>query len=97
MDEIHLAVDALHAVFPPPAGPGSAGPQQVQEVLREPVRPWAGREYVNARARARGRTGRGIAPGGHQVLVALPGIDGVRRATDLADGLSGLVRAVATT
>jgi S-DNA-T family DNA segregation ATPase FtsK/SpoIIIE len=38
--------------------------------------------------------GRGIAMSGHQMLVALPRIDGVANADDLATGLNGLVEAV---
>ncbi|RSN65190.1 type VII secretion protein EccC [Amycolatopsis sp. WAC 04182] len=38
--------------------------------------------------------GHGIAMSGHQMLIALPRIDGVTEADDLADGIGGLVEAV---
>jgi S-DNA-T family DNA segregation ATPase FtsK/SpoIIIE len=42
-----------------------------------------------------GQPGRGLAMSGHQVLVALPRIDGSTATDDLADGVSALVGAVA--
>jgi DNA segregation ATPase FtsK/SpoIIIE, S-DNA-T family len=42
-----------------------------------------------------GAPGRGLAMSGHQVLVALPRVDGTASTDDLADGLSVLVDAVA--
>ncbi|MFI7677942.1 type VII secretion protein EccCa [Actinophytocola sp. NPDC049390] len=43
-----------------------------------------------------GKPGRGLGMSGHQVLVALPRIDGATTTEDLADGVAALVGAVAT-